>query len=128
MLTFPRVFIANRTVLVATLVVVVCSLIGCGPTEPTDGEKVMFAISNLPDAARDAESFHEFFTEGAAPNESDRPHYSKYVFHIGETKVSGESATATVNITDTDGVSLGEQPWAFVLEDGEWKITSAPLP
>lgn len=129
MLISFRASIADRTVLAVTCMVVVGSLfVGCGSTEPTDKEQVVIVISNLADAARDAESFNDFFAKGAAPNEADRAQYSKYLFQLGKPDVSGKSAFADVDITNTDGVSLGELPWEFVLEDGEWKILNAPLP
>ncbi len=101
---------------------------GCGDAQPSDVEQVMAAISDLPDAARDAEFFDSLFVAGAAPAAGERARYSQYIFNADEPTVTAQSAKVNIRITNADGDDLGTQEWVFARDDGQWKIEQAPLP
>jgi hypothetical protein len=78
---------AVSAVLCIELLFTAAIIIGCGDSGPTDIEQVMATISDLPDAARDSESFDSLFVDGAAPGADERVRYSKYIFNMDEPTV-----------------------------------------
>ena len=103
-------------------------IVGCGDPGPTDIEQVMATISDLSDAARDAEFFRSLFVDGTAPVDAERVSYSKYIFNMDEPTVTGETAKVNVQVTNAQGDVLGTQEWVFLFDAGQWKIQRAPLP
>ena len=127
---FPPIVVGRDLTRVAVTAVLFTAaiIVGCGDPGPTDIEQVMATISDLPDAARDVESFHTLFVDGTAPVDAERVSYSKYIFNMDEPTVSGETAKVNVQVTNAQGDVLGTQEWVLLFDAGQWKIQRAPLP
>jgi hypothetical protein len=104
---------------------------GCGGTddgESTEADKVSGLVSELADGARAAESFQELFADGAAPPETDRPRYGKYMYRATNVDISGETAEMTVDVQDSSNNEIGQVQWTAARSGDQWKLKSAPLP
>jgi hypothetical protein len=123
------VFLATVARPVALLLLV--AVAGCGARDeiraPTG--KISALVSNVADAAHNQTAFEGLFAAGAAPAESERPRYAKYLYRMQSPDVSGDTVTTTVEIIDAatdDIISVVE--WTAVEEGGQWKLKTAPLP
>lgn len=118
------------------LAIVACSLLlaGCGGCRsathvPNDEEKVNELVSHVADAASSSASFTALFAPGAAPNEQERARYGKFSYRAPDASISGDNATATVDIISpfTDQ-PVGNAEWTCVKQNGQWLLQTAPLP
>lgn len=95
----------------------------------TDADRVARLVSDMSDAAGTPTGFQAIFAEGAAPSEAERANYRGYGFRATATRVSGDSATATVRVErSADDQLVGETEWTAVRSDGGWKLQEAPMP
>jgi hypothetical protein len=125
--TQPRLF----AILCGSLLLELLAISGCGSDTPraTDSQRLAGLLSSINDAARDPQSFQTLFAKGAAPAEAQRPRYLKYSYEVKSEKMSGDTATATVVVHDSQsGNVLGEVEWTAVKEGDAWRLEKAPLP
>lgn len=114
------------------VVLLVAVLEGCGGGQPeaTHKDRLAGLVSGVADAAGQPDAFQALFVDGAAPPDAERANYESYMYSVTSAKISGDSATATVEVRRVaDGQVLGTVQWAAArAEDGGWRLESAPLP
>ena len=79
--------------------------------------------------ANDRTAFESLFAAGAAPADSERPRYGKYIYWMQSADLSDGTVTAVVEVVDaeTDEI-LKVVNWTAVEEADHWKLKTAPLP
>jgi len=117
----------------AAVMLTAWGLVGCGKSAPEAGgdvDTIQKLVQSLPDRASNPKVFKDFFVDGSAPSDKDRPSFSKYQLKSGgRPTVSGD--TATMNVVfydDTAGKDVGTTTWTFAKQGDKWKIKTAPLP
>jgi hypothetical protein len=110
-------------------------LCGCGSgsrdaADLTEQIKVGQLVSSLEDVKKNPKLIGSWFAQGAAPPDAELRKFAKFTTYKtdGLPTVSGDTATAKVNVLGPNDQILGTVEWTFVREGGHWKIKSAPLP
>jgi hypothetical protein len=128
----PRRFCILSLLLSAPVVLpLVAILTGCGdkPKPPSEDARVIGLVTGVGEAAGSPDAFKSMFAEGAAPSEQERQKYRKYSYEVKSHRVSGDTATVTMNVKDVaPGSPVGEKDWTCVQTSNGWKIKEAPLP
>ena len=117
--------------LLCSLATVLAGCGGGGQTEYVETEEgnVRLALSDVSGAASDPQTFRAMFVEGAAPPDSERAKYSPYMYRAKSIEIEGSTATAMVEVEDGNTSQIvGEVEWTLVLQGGQWKLQTAPLP
>lgn len=113
---------------------------GCGGSaapvnkvaELNDDQKAIHGlVSGFADYASSAERVKSKFVKGKAPKPAEVKKYASSSFSVlGEIVVSGDTATAPVEIIKYDANGVGAPPktqtWKFQKEGSDWKIVEAP--
>jgi hypothetical protein len=123
----------NRAGISLVALAVLAAFAGCGEDVPegqhSEKEQVAKLVRAVADASRTEPSFKALFASGASPQGRANREYAKYTFRpIEEPEVDGESATIAVLVRDVRDQEIGNVEWTAVKENGEWKLSSAPLP
>ena len=110
----------------------ICAASGCGggnkEWNPTDADHVLKTVSEISDARSDPEKLNSLFVPGSEPDEAWLAEANKYMLIVAKADVSGDTATATVELEDTmEGTIVRTHTWQCERIDGEWKIKDAPL-
>ncbi len=120
---------SRRTLVTATLLFLF-ALAGCsGKQPPADTSPLARPVTLLSDAAETSKKFQQLFAAGAAPKEKERRKYVEFMYRVSEVHPLTESeGELLVKVLDGSGQERGEATWTVVLEEGKWKLKSAPLP
>lgn len=127
---------AASLVACATLLSVVT---GCGGSAPpanktaelNDDQKAIHGlVSGFADYSSSADRLKSRFIKGKAPKPAEVKKYASSSFSVlGEIAVSGDSATAPVEVTKYDANGVGTSKtmtWKFQKEGSDWKLVEAP--
>ena len=93
-----------------------------------EGLQLAQFVSDFNDAKADRRKFAQMFADKAPANWKE---YYPYTYNVvpGSPKVSGDSATAAVEVRkDADYSLIDTRDWTFVKVGGKWKLKLAPLP
>lgn len=134
--------VARPRVVVAVLGLITIGFCGCGGRDVPvldETQVVEAVVTAIGDAAGDEAAFKAMFVDGAAP-EDRRTYFSAAISMVGPPTIEGDTATATVKVTqgnaESEGkggtkstkVADGEATWTLQKVSGEWKLKDAPLP
>ncbi len=121
----------SRTHRALALLTAFVLLPGCGPSEyqPSEEDRVVEAISGIADATATEESFQAAFATSSPAPEDQRLTYNEFSYDASNVVITGETATATVDVISpfTDE-SIAQVEWTCQREGGVWKLHTAPLP
>lgn len=124
-----RVRLALLALASAALVAAGC---GRGAVMPNygseEGLQIAQFVSEFNDAKADRRKFHSAFADKPPTNWME---YEPYTYNVvvGSPKVSGDGATATVEVRkDADYSLIDTKEWTFAKVGGKWKLKLAPLP
>jgi hypothetical protein len=110
---------------------VLFALTGCGGerAEQSPREELEGVLSSFGDQASNPKTLGVYFA-GTAPDAKALKGYQSKSFRVAdEPRMSGNTATAGVIVTDEEkGEELGTVEWKFVKVGDRWKLESAPLP
>ena len=107
----------------------VAVVVGCGGDDVgSSADELSQFISGVSDSMGNPATFVAVFATGAAPAESEQSKYLQYRFWAKDVDISGDSATVTVEISDSSDKVVAEVEWTAVREGGQWKLKTAPLP
>ena len=119
----------------AILVSLISCVGGCRHTTAPDyggedGNKIAALVDKMNDDSNTIPKLKASFASGTAIGKKDVKTYPRFRYEIkGSPTVSGDSATATVEVSAYSGNDAGrEKEWTFVKEGSDWKIKAAPLP
>jgi hypothetical protein len=119
----------------AILVTLIWCVAGCRHTTAPDyggedGGKIAALVDRMNDDSNTVPKLKASFASGTPIGKKDIKTYPRFRYEIkGNPTVSGDSATATVEVCAYSGDDTGsEKEWTFVREGADWKIKSAPLP
>jgi len=107
---------------------------GCGRGVPMpnygseEGLQIAQFVSDFNDAKANRLKFAQMFADKAPANWKE---YEPHTYNVvpGSPKVSGDSATATVEVRkDADYSLIDTRDWTFVKVGGKWRLKLAPLP
>ncbi len=121
------------TAILLTIAAAGCGGSGSQPIAPgkTDLGDVHGLVGEINSTAEgsEPERFEACFAEGV---EVDHKKYAVYSFRVEvDAEIDGDSATVMVKARKRDGSSpdyTGGLTWKAAKQNGEWKITEAPLP
>jgi len=104
-------------------------VVGCSGNEfGTPSDELAQFIAGVADSAGNPETFQAIFAAGTTPDESERSKYGSHAFWAKNVSISGDMATVTVEVSDSDDRVISELEWTAVQEAGQWKLKTAPLP
>ena len=115
---------------------------GCGGSKPVanksaelseDQKAILSLVGSFADFSSSLPRLKTMYAKANAPKAADVNKYKGCSFSIlGEIVVSGDTATAPVEIIKTDEATGNSSPpvtqtWKFTKEDGQWKLVESPV-
>ncbi len=120
-------WIVNRGLRVLAVMPLI-AIVGCGGDGGASSKEVSQFICGVADVMDNPATFDTVFATGATPVESQRANYRRYTYWTNDVDVSGDSATADVEISDFSDKVVATLQWTALREGGNWKLKDAPLP
>lgn len=99
---------------------------GTGVLGGEDERKIANLISEFNEVKGNQAKLKVLFADPPArPKDYEK---REFTIPLGGVKVTGDTATAAVEVRQDDATLLGSREWTFAKAGGQWKIKSAPLP